>query len=95
MAVSLFAERTVSKTTLPKAKELRRVAEPLITRRKEIPSPNRRLAFDRTRQQESLVGSCSMTWASVMQTVPAGMVRILSAVSALVILAPWPKRRAG
>lgn len=47
MAVSLL-EHEVIKTTLPKAKELRRVAEPLITLAKEDSVANRRLAFDRT-----------------------------------------------
>nr|WP_279535507.1 50S ribosomal protein L17 [Pseudomonas aeruginosa] len=46
MAVSLF-EHELIKTTLPKAKELRRVAEPLITLAKEDSVANRRLAFDR------------------------------------------------
>ena len=50
MAVSLF-EHELIKTTLPKAKELRRVAEPLITLAKEDSVANRRLAFDRTRSK--------------------------------------------
>ena len=44
MSVSLF-EHELIKTTLPKAKELRRVAEPLITLAKEDSVANRRLAF--------------------------------------------------
>ena len=40
------------KTTLPKAKELRRVAEPLITRAKEDSVHNRRIAFSRLRDNE-------------------------------------------
>ena len=40
------------KTTLPKAKELRRVAEPLITRAKEDSVHNRRIAFSRLRDKE-------------------------------------------
>ena len=40
------------KTTLPKAKELRRVAEPLITLAKNGTLANRRLAFDRTRDKD-------------------------------------------
>ncbi|HRJ51177.1 MAG TPA: 50S ribosomal protein L17 [Candidatus Thiothrix moscowensis] len=40
------------KTTLPKAKELRRVAEPLITRAKEDSVHNRRIAFSRLRDRE-------------------------------------------
>jgi len=53
MAVSLF-EHELIKTTLPKAKELRRVAEPLITLAKEDSVANRRLAFDRTRSKEAV-----------------------------------------
>ncbi|MFH7346964.1 bL17 family ribosomal protein, partial [Pseudomonas syringae group genomosp. 7] len=51
MAVSLF-EHELIKTTLPKAKELRRVAEPLLTLAKEDSVANRRLAFDRARSKE-------------------------------------------
>ncbi len=53
MAVSLF-EHELIKTTLPKAKELRRVAEPLITLAKEDSVANRRLAFDRTRSKAAV-----------------------------------------
>ena len=53
MAVSLI-EHEVIKTTLPKAKELRRVAEPLITLAKEDSVANRRLAFSRTRSKEAV-----------------------------------------
>ena len=45
----------VIKTTLPKAKELRRVAEPLITLGKKPSLATRRLAFDRTRDREIVV----------------------------------------
>ena len=45
----------IIKTTLPKAKELRRVAEPLITLGKAPSLANRRLAFDRTRDREIVV----------------------------------------
>lgn len=45
----------VINTTLPKAKELRRVAEPLITLGKKPSLANRRLAFDRTRDREMVV----------------------------------------
>lgn len=48
MACSLF-EHELIKTTLPKAKELRRVAEPLITKAKVDTVANRRLAFSRLR----------------------------------------------
>ena len=44
-------EHEVIKTTVPKAKELRRVVEPLITLAKEPTLANRRLAFDRTRDR--------------------------------------------
>jgi large subunit ribosomal protein L17 len=45
-------EHEVIKTTLPKAKELRRVVEPMITLGKEPTLANRRLAFDRLRSRE-------------------------------------------
>ena len=51
MASSLF-EHEMIKTTVPKAKELRRVAEPLITLAKEDSVAHRRLAFDRLRDRE-------------------------------------------
>jgi large subunit ribosomal protein L17 len=51
MASSLF-EHELIKTTVPKAKELRRVAEPLITLAKEDSVAHRRLAFDRLRNRE-------------------------------------------
>lgn len=50
MAVSLFDHELI-RTTLPKAKELRRVAEPLITRAKQDSVANRRLAFSRLRNR--------------------------------------------
>ncbi len=50
MAASLM-EHEVIKTTLPKAKELRRVAEPLITMAKEDSVSKRRLAFSRLRDR--------------------------------------------
>ncbi len=53
MAVSLF-DHEVIKTTLPKAKELRRVAEPLITLAKQDNVANRRLAFSRIRDQAAV-----------------------------------------
>jgi large subunit ribosomal protein L17 len=51
MASSLF-ENEIIKTTVPKAKELRRVAEPLITLAKEDSVAHRRLAFDRLRDRD-------------------------------------------
>ena len=53
MANSLFANEII-RTTVPKAKELRRVAEPLITMAKEDTVANRRLAFNRLRDRESV-----------------------------------------
>ena len=54
MAVSLLRHEAI-KTTLPKAKELRRVVEPLITLGKKPSLANRRLAFDRLRDREIVV----------------------------------------
>jgi large subunit ribosomal protein L17 len=48
-------EHEAIKTTLPKAKELRRVIEPMITLAKEPTVANRRLAFDRLRDRDSVV----------------------------------------
>ncbi|KQP49821.1 50S ribosomal protein L17 [Pseudorhodoferax sp. Leaf274] len=48
-------EHEVIKTTVPKAKELRRVVEPMITLAKEATVANRRLAFDRLRSRDSVV----------------------------------------
>ena len=47
-------EHEVIKTTLPKAKELRRVVEPLITLAKESSVANKRLAFNRLRNRDSV-----------------------------------------
>src|SRR5574340_1441573 len=54
MANSLLRHEVI-KTTLPKAKELRRVAEPMITLGKKPSLANRRLAFDRLRDREMVV----------------------------------------
>lgn len=54
MTVSLLRHETI-KTTLPKAKELRRVVEPIITLGKKRSLANRRLAFDRLRDREMVV----------------------------------------
>lgn len=54
MAVSLLRHEAI-KTTLPKAKELRRVVEPIITLGKKPTLANRRLAFDRLRDREMVV----------------------------------------
>jgi len=53
MMNSLIAHEAI-KTTVPKAKELRRVVEPMITLAKEATLANRRLAFDRLRDRESV-----------------------------------------
>ena len=53
MATSLF-EHEIIKTTVPKAKELRRVAEPLITLAKEDSVAHRRKAFDRLRDRDAV-----------------------------------------
>ena len=75
MAVSLF-EHEVIKTTLPKAKELRRVAEPLITLAKVDSVANRRLAFARTRSKDA-VGKLFTDLGPRYQDRPGGYVRIL------------------
>ncbi len=54
MMNSLLTHEAI-KTTLPKAKELRRVAEPLITLAKEHSVANRRLAFNRLRDRDVVV----------------------------------------
>jgi large subunit ribosomal protein L17 len=54
MTVSLLKHEMI-KTTLPKAKELRRVVEPIITLGKKPSLANRRLAFDRLRDRDMVV----------------------------------------
>ena len=54
MTVSLLKHELI-KTTLPKAKELRRVVEPIITLGKKPSLANRRLAFDRLRDRDMVV----------------------------------------
>ena len=54
MMVSLIKHEAI-KTTLPKAKELRRVIEPMITLAKEPTLANKRLAFSRLRDREAVV----------------------------------------
>jgi large subunit ribosomal protein L17 len=75
LAISLF-EHEVIKTTLPKAKELRRVAEPLITLAKKDSVANRRLAFDRTRSKRA-VGKLFAELGPRYQDRPGGYTRIL------------------
>src|SRR5210317_1813867 len=75
MANSLV-EHEVIKTTLPKAKELRRVVEPLITKAKVDSVANRRYAFDLTRSKET-VGKLFNELGPRYQDRPGGYVRIL------------------
>ncbi len=75
MTVSLI-EHEVIKTTLPKAKELRRVAEPLITLAKEDSVANRRLAFSRMRDKAA-VGKLFTEIGPRYQTRAGGYTRIL------------------
>ncbi len=75
MAVSLF-EHEVIKTTLPKAKELRRVAEPLITLAKVDSVANRRLAMSRT-DSKAMVGKLFSDLGPRYTERPGGYIRIL------------------
>lgn len=75
MAVSLF-EHELIKTTLPKAKELRRVAEPLITLAKVDSVANRRLAFARLRDNEA-VGNLFTILGPRYANRPGGYLRLL------------------
>jgi len=75
MAASLFKHELI-KTTLPKAKELRRVAEPLITLAKVDSVANRRLAFARLRDKEA-VGNLFTVLGPRYNARPGGYLRIL------------------
>ena len=75
MAVSLI-EHELIKTTLPKAKELRRFAEPLITKAKSDSVANRRLAFDRLRD-DAAVGKLFAELGPRYEARPGGYLRIL------------------
>ena len=75
MAASLFKHELI-KTTLPKAKELRRIAEPLITLAKVDSVANRRLAFARLRDKEA-VGNLFTMLGPRYQGRPGGYLRIL------------------
>ena len=75
MASSLIKHELI-KTTLPKAKELRRVAEPLITLAKVDSVANRRLAFARLRDKEA-VGTLFTTLGPRYANRPGGYLRIL------------------
>ena len=75
MSSSLF-EHEIIRTTLPKAKELRRVAEPLITMAKEDTIANRRLAFSRLRDSD-MVAKLFNELGKRYQSRPGGYLRIL------------------
>ena len=75
MTNSLFTHEAI-RTTLPKAKELRRVAEPLITLAKEATVANRRLAFDRLRDRD-VVTKLFNELGPRYQARPGGYTRIL------------------
>ena len=75
MATSLLRHEVI-KTTLPKAKELRRVAEPLITLGKDATLANRRLAFSRLRDRD-IVGKLFNELGPRYSTRPGGYLRIL------------------
>ncbi|CAG8998889.1 MAG: 50S ribosomal protein L17 [Candidatus Celerinatantimonas neptuna] len=75
MASSLVRHEVI-KTTLPKAKELRRVVEPLITLAKNDSVANRRLAFARTRDKE-VVGKLFSDLGPRFQERAGGYTRIL------------------
>ena len=75
MAASLFKHELI-KTTLPKAKELRRVAEPLITLAKVDSVANRRLAFARLRDNEA-VGNLFTILGPRYANRPGGSLRLL------------------
>lgn len=75
MAASLVRHETI-RTTLPKAKELRRVVEPLITLAKEDGVSQRRQAFDRLRDKEA-VGKLFSELGPRFKDRPGGYLRIL------------------
>ena len=75
MAASLIKHELI-RTTLPKAKELRRVAEPLITMGKTDGVANRRLAFARLRDKQA-VGKLFVELGPRYQARPGGYLRIL------------------
>ena len=87
MAVSLI-EHEVIKTTVPKAKELKRVAEPLITLAKSDSVANRRLVFARTGSKAAvnkLLPKSGHATRIVLAVIPA----FLNVVSALEMPQPW------
>lgn len=77
MTASLIAREAIT-TTVPKAKELRRVAEPLITLAKEDTVANRRLAFRRLRDKAA-VGKLFSELGPRFRDRPGGYTRVLRA----------------
>ncbi len=77
MTVSLI-EHELIRTTVPKAKELRRFAEPLITLAKSDSVANRRLAFSRTRD-DAAVGKLFTDLGPRYKERPGGYLRIIKA----------------
>lgn len=75
MAASLFSEELI-RTTLPKAKELRMIAEPLITLAKSDSVANRRVAFNRLRDRD-VVGKLFNQLGPRYKERPGGYLRIL------------------
>jgi large subunit ribosomal protein L17 len=100
MASSLLLHETI-RTTLPKAKELRRVVEPLITLAKEDGVAQRRRAFDRLRDK-AVVGKLFTELGPRYRARPGGYLRILkvgyrpgdAAPMALVQLVDQPEKAA-
>lgn len=101
MASSLLLHETI-RTTLPKAKELRRVVEPLITLAKEDGVAQRRRAFDRLRDK-AVVGKLFNELGPRYRARPGGYLRILktgnrpgdAAPMALVQLVDQPEKPVG
>ena len=77
MANSLFLHETIQ-TTLPKAKELRRVVEPLITKAKNDSVANRRHAFSKLRY-DAMVAKLFTQLGPFYKDRPGGYIRILKA----------------
>jgi large subunit ribosomal protein L17 len=75
LSIALLTHEAI-KTTLPKAKELRKVVEPLITLGKKPSLANRRLAFDRLRDRDMVVKLFDVLGPRFMQR-PGGYLRIL------------------
>lgn len=75
LAVALFVKEAIV-TTLPKAKELRRFAEPLITLAKIDSVANRRLAFSRLRHKDAL-GKLFVVLGAHFKERPGGYLRVI------------------